>query len=210
MTGTGQVSLTVNTTPAHPLSSCERAARMAGCRRRRESRLRLSACLTAAQRARQGNVRPDSHGDPLHGHWMRRHGEDRSGHAKGHLHGRGHRYGRQRVIAVPDQRECSHHDPVGRSTAREEIRRRACRRESFVLRHDCKNPLRCWRILSAAIGLGQRGRKHLRHREGPIGACGPQRGCDRSRDKYRALATRRIPTARGITPSPFCRLAIMN
>src|SRR5277367_395832 len=63
--------------------------------------------------ARKGDARSFLHCGCLYSDRVRQwHSEDRPRHGERKLHGRGYRYYGQWSIAVPDDRECSHHGPV--------------------------------------------------------------------------------------------------
>ena len=81
--------------------------------RRRQPRLCFSVCFAAAKKARKSHACSGIHRNRMHRDWMRRRHKDRSRHTEGHLYSHGHSYSRERLIGIPDGRECPHQNPVG-------------------------------------------------------------------------------------------------
>ena len=151
MTGTGQVSLTVNTTPAHPLSSKLNGRGPDGSPPAAALVLHASFCFALPRRRWRSKAMIGLSflailftvigcGGT---------GQTDPGTAKGNLHRRRHRHGRQWIIAVPDQRERSDHDPVG--AAAREIRRGVCRRKPVALQQRLRMSFCAVAFLSAAL-----------------------------------------------------------
>ena len=209
MTGTGQASLTVNTTPPHPSISKRTGAPgwlaagggasfacvflLALPRRRWRGKAMFVLTFMAILFTAIG-CGGTAQTDP--------------GTTQGYLHRCGHSYGRQRVIARPDQRERSDHNPV-RTNGKRRDQEKSMLMNVWRLAGKLARTLCVIGVLSAALVWASVGGSISGTVKDPSGRVIPNAEVT-SASRTQGSPTRHAPTTRAITPSRFCRSVITS